>query len=90
MSNNPEALETEWELVLETSFPQAYTENPKFNTDTDLIERYLDTPARSVQYLKFQVISWYGDRGGLQYIDIVRKPKLERSGLIFVSDMNFM
>ena len=71
--------------MLETSFPQSWEENPKFDTDTDLMEMNLDTPAQSVQFLKFQVISWLGDRGGLQYIDIVRrKPKLERSGLFFL------
>ena len=76
-------METEWELVLETSFWKSYEKDPKFDTDRNLNERSLQTPAQSVQYLKFQVISWLGDRGGLQYIDIVRKPKLERSGLNF-------
>ena len=34
----------------------------------------------ATQILKFQVISWYGKRGGLQFFDIIRTPKIARSG----------
>ena len=49
----------------------------------DIVESKLKEPFTYARYVIFQIISWNhgGDRGGLQYFDIVRRPKLERTGL---------
>ena len=90
-SNNPD-VEAEWEVVLERSFPlddddwnisgdwQGSGDPPPFQTDTRLKEYTLDTAVVDKRYVKFQVLTWHGSQGGLQYFDIVRTPRLKTSG----------
>lgn len=61
--------------MLEDSFPSPTSTA----TTPDLIEYTLQPPV-TTQFIKFQVISWFGDRGGLQYFDVVQTTEIERSG----------
>ena len=87
-------MEAEWEVVLEGSFPlddddwnisgdwlgSGSGDPPPFQTDTGLKEYTLDTAVVDKRYVKFQVLTWHGAQGGLQYFDIVRTPRLKTSG----------
>ena len=87
-------MEAEWEVVLEGSFPlddddwnisgdwlgSGSGDPPPFQTDTRLKDYPLDTAVVDKRYVKFQVLTWHGAQGGLQYFDIVRTPRLKTSG----------
>ena len=60
--------------------PTTTTPTPPFQTDTGLKEYKLDTAVVDKRYVKFQVLTWHGSQGGLQYFDIVRTPRLKTSG----------
>ena len=98
VTNNPD-VETEWEVVLEDSFPvsidfdgsggEYITENNfddyyedyfDFVPVTKLTDFDLTTNVVDKRYVKFQVLTWRGSQGGLQYFDIVRTPRLKTSG----------
>ena len=50
-----------------------------------MTEFRLDTPAVEMRYVKFQINQAHGKQGGLQYFDIVRKPKpVERLGGLLI------
>ena len=77
VSNDPYD-DTQWDTVLETTFPDVDGEKP----NTDLHTFDLSQPVIWKRYLKFEILTHHGPGGGLQYLDIVRKPKLEKSGKI--------
>ena len=69
-----------WQTVLDSSFPTSDDTSADQPTLTDLTEFPLDSPVVDMRYVSFWIQSWHGYQGGLQYFDIVRKPKLEKSG----------
>ena len=70
--------------MLRDSFPPTDDTGAPQPTSTELTEFRLDTPAVDMRYVKFQVNQAHGKQGGLQYFDIVRKPKpVERLGGLF-------
>ena len=78
-SNVPDKF-SNWQTVLDSSFPTSGDTSADQPTFTDLTEFALDTPVVDMRYVSFWIQSWHGYQGGLQYFDIVRKPKLEKSG----------
>ena len=71
-------------MLRDTFPPTEETATPQ-PTSTEMTEFRLDTPAVEMRYVKFQINNAHGKQGGLQYFDIVRKPKpLERLGGLFI------
>ena len=70
--------------MLRDSFPPTDDTGAPQPTSTELTEFRLDTPAVDMRYVKFQINQAHGKQGGLQYFDIVRKPKpVDRLGWLF-------
>ena len=70
--------------MLRDTFPPTEETGTPQPTSTELTEFRLDTPAVDMRYVKFQINQAHGKQGGLQYFDIVRKPKpVDRLGGIF-------
>ena len=78
-TNFPDKM-SNWQTVLDSSFPTSGDTSADQPTLTDLAEFPLDSPVVDMRYVSFWIQSWHGYQGGLQYFDIVRKPKLEKSG----------
>ena len=82
VSNDP-SMEKDWEIVLEGSF-----EEDGNDVFTDIKVFPLDTEVNEKRYIKFEIISFGEKRGCIQYFDVDRKPKLERSGDILLLIMS--
>ena len=57
-----------------------YDENYDYAPVTKLKDFDLTTNVVDKRYVKFQVLTWHGSQGGLQYFDIVRTHRLKTSG----------
>ena len=79
VSNDPE-LEVDWEVVLEDSF-----EIEGVDVSTEIINFQLDSLVNEKRYIKFEILSFGGNGGCIQYFDVDRKPKVEKTGDDFVN-----
>ena len=82
VSNDP-SNEKDWEIVLEGSF-----EEDGNDVFTDTMVFPLDTEVDDKRYIKFEIISFGESQGCIQYFDVDRKTKLERSGDILLLIMS--
>lgn len=57
-----------------------YDEYYDYAPVTKLTDFDLTVNVVNKRYVKFQVLTWQGSHGGLQYFDIVRTPRLKTSG----------
>ena len=76
VSNDPE-LEVDWEVVLEESF-----EIEGVDVSTEMINFQLDSLVNEKRYIKFEILSFGGNGGCIQYFDVYRKPKTEKTGIV--------
>ena len=75
MSDDPDS--DQWEVVLSGSL----SDGRRQPDPLPILRLELDVPVVEKQFVKFEVLTYYGHSGGLEYFDIVRTsdPRLERS-----------
>ena len=76
VSNDPE-MEVDWEVVLEDSF-----EKGGVDVSTEIINFQLDSLVNEKRYIKFEILSFGGNGGCIQYFDVDRKPNVEKTGIM--------
>ena len=76
VSNEPE-MEVDWEVVLEDSF-----EKECADVSNEIINVQLDSLVNEKRYIKFEILSFGGNGGCIQYFDVDRKPRVEKTSIM--------
>ena len=82
VSNDP-LTDSDWEVVLQDSLVKDGQD-----VSTDIKYFPLDSNVNGKRFVKFEILSFEDTQGCIQYFDVVREPKFERTGIsTFISDV---